>query len=79
LFSDQVCDERTMKSITKKLSAGVFQVVGTDYAVMNDSCKQWWVVKVVDRVVSLENDHRYFLQGSRSEAIQYAKELQVAE
>ena len=52
-----------MKSITKKLSAGVFQVVGTDYAVMNDSCKQWWVVKVVDRVVSLENDHRYFLQG----------------
>jgi hypothetical protein len=65
-----------MKSATKKLSAGVFQVVGTDYAVMNDSHKQWWVVKVVDGLVSLENDLRYFVQGSRNEAIQYAKELQ---
>jgi len=66
-------------STTRKLTAGVFQVVGTDYAVMNDSHKQWWVAKIVDGLISLENDHRYFVQGSRNEAIQYAKELQVAE
>jgi len=65
-----------MKSATTKLTAGVFQVVGTDYAVMNDSHRQWWVAKVVDGLVSLENDHRYFVQGSRNEAIEYAKELQ---
>jgi hypothetical protein len=68
-----------MRSATTKLIAGVFQVVGTDYALMNDSHKQWWVVKVVDGLVSLENDHRYFLQGSRNDAIRYAKELQVTE
>lgn len=66
-----------MKTATKKLSAGVYRVIGTDYAVMNDSQKCWWIAKVVDGLVSLENNHRYFMAGSRNEAIKYAKELQV--
>jgi hypothetical protein len=68
-----------MTSTTKKLTASVYQIIGTDYAVMNDSYKQWWVAKIVDDLVSVENDHRYFVQGSRNDAIQYAKELQITE
>jgi len=66
-----------MMSATKKLSAGVYQVVGTDWCVMNDSHKCWWVAKVVDGLDSLELHERFFIGGTRNDAIQYAKELQV--
>lgn len=62
---------------TTKLSAGVYQVVDTDWAIMNDSHKCWWVAKIVGGLVSLENDDRYFVAGSREEAIKCAKELQM--
>lgn len=61
---------------TKKLSAGVYQVCGTDYAIMNDSHKCWWVALVVDGLDSLDSEHRFFLNGSRSDAIRYAEQLQ---
>jgi hypothetical protein len=64
-------------SATKKLSAGIYQVVGTDWAVMNDCHRCWWVAKVVDGIDSLDPDDRFFIQGSRNDAIQYAHELQV--
>jgi hypothetical protein len=44
---------------------------------MNDSHRCWWVAKVVDGIDSLDPDDRFFIQGSRNQAIQYAKELQV--
>jgi hypothetical protein len=62
---------------TKKLSAGIYQVVGTDWAVMNDSHRCWWVAKIVDGLDSLEPNERFFIGGTRSDAIQYAKELAV--
>jgi len=68
-----------MKTATKKLEAGVYQVADTDWAIMNDSHKCWWVAKVVDGLVSLENDERYFMQGSRNQAIEYAQELQITQ
>lgn len=64
-------------SATKKLSAGVYQVIGTDWCVMNDSHKCWWVCKVVDGTYSLELHEMLFIGGTRNDAIQYAKELQV--
>ena len=66
-----------MMGATKKLSAGIYQVVGTDWAVMNDCHRCWWIAKVVDGIDSLDQDDRFFIQGSRNQAIQYAKELQV--
>ena len=63
-------------SATKKLSAGIYHVIGTDYAVMNDSHKCWWVALIVDGLDSLDPEHRFFVGGSRSDAIQCAKELQ---
>jgi hypothetical protein len=68
-----------MMSATKKLSAGVYQVIGTDWCVINDSHKCWWVAKVVDGLDSLELDERFFIGGTRNDAIQYAKELQVTQ
>ena len=62
---------------TKKLSTGVYQVVGTDWAIANDCHRCWWVFKVVDGIYSLEPKESFFIQGLRSDAIQYAKELQV--
>jgi hypothetical protein len=65
-------------SATKKLSAGIYHVVGTDWAVMNDSHRCWWVAKVVDGIDSLDPDDRFFIQGSRNQAIQYAHELHMS-
>lgn len=62
---------------TTKLSAGVYQVIGTDWAIMNDSHKCWWVAKIVDGYTSFEPNERFFISGSRSDAIQYAKELAI--
>jgi hypothetical protein len=64
-------------SATKKLSAGVYQVVGTDWAIKNDSSRCWWVCKVVGGIDSLEPHEMIFISGTRNDAIQYAKELQV--
>jgi hypothetical protein len=66
-----------MMSATKKLSAGIYQVVGTDWAVKNDSHNCWWVCKVVDGIDSLEPHEMLFIGGTRNDAIQYAKDLQV--
>ena len=66
-----------MMSATKKLSAGIYQVIGTKWAVMNDSYKCWWVAKIIDGLDSLDPDDRYFISGSRNDAIQYAKELEI--
>ena len=62
-------------SATKKLVKGVYQVNGTDWAIRNDSRQAWWVCKVVDGVYSLEPKQTLFVQGTRSAAIRYAKEL----
>lgn len=62
-------------NLTKKLSAGVYQVIGTDWCVTNDSQNCWWVAKVVDGLDSLDPDERFFIVGTRNQAIQYAKEL----
>jgi hypothetical protein len=37
-----------MMNATKKLSAGVYQIIGTDFAIRNDCRRCWWVVKVND-------------------------------
>lgn len=64
-------------STTTRLSAGIYQVTGTDYAVMNDSHKCWWVAKIVDGIDSLDPADRFFIGGTRSDAINYAHELQM--
>jgi hypothetical protein len=66
-----------MMNATKKLSAGVYQVVGTDWAIKNDSHKSWWVCKIVDGIDSIEPHEMLFIGGTRNDAIQYAHELQV--
>ncbi len=66
-----------MMSATKRLSAGVYQVVGTEWAIRNDSRRCWWVAKVVDGLDSYEPSEVMFIGGSRNDAIQYAKELQM--
>jgi hypothetical protein len=68
-----------MMTTTKKLSPGVYQVVGTKYAVMNDSHNCWWVARIVDGIDSLDSDDRFFVGGSRNDAINYARELQSAD
>jgi len=60
---------------TTKLSAGVYQVIGTDWAIMNDSHKCWWVAKIVNGSASFEPEQKFFVSGSRSDAIQYAQRL----
>lgn len=64
-------------NLTKKLSAGVYQVAGTNFAIRNDSYRCWWVCKIVDGIDSLEPKQMFFIQGFRSDAIQYAKELDL--
>jgi hypothetical protein len=66
-----------MMSATKKLSAGVYQVVGTDWAVKNDSHNGWWVARVVDGIDSLEPHDLMWINGTRSDAIWYAHDLQM--
>lgn len=61
---------------TKRLSPGVYQVIGTDWAIRNDCLKCWWVVKVVDGLDSYEPNEMDFIGGTRNDAIKYAKELQ---
>ena len=63
-------------SATRKLSAGVYQVVGTDFAIRNDSRNCWWVAKVIDGLDSDEPSEVFFIGGTRSDAIWYAKDLQ---
>jgi hypothetical protein len=62
---------------TKKLSSGVYQVIGTDFAIRNDCRRCWWVVKVNEGLDSHEPSEMFFIGGTRNDAIQYAKELQV--
>lgn len=64
-------------SMTTRLSAGIYQVTGTDYAVKNDSHNCWWVAKIVDGIDSLEPADLYFIGGTRRDAIRYAHELQM--
>jgi hypothetical protein len=66
-----------MMNATKKLSSGVYQVVGTDWAIRNDCRRCWWVAKVVDGLDSYEPKELFFIGGTRNDAIQYAKELQM--
>ena len=66
-------------SATKKLSAGVYQVVGTDFAIRNDSRRCWWVAKINDGLDSYEPSEVFFIGGTRNDAIQYAKKLQVTQ
>lgn len=61
-------------SATKKLSAGVYQVVGTNWSIRNDGHRSWLVAKVIDGSYSLDPGENYWMFGSRSDAIQYAKE-----
>jgi hypothetical protein len=64
-------------SATKELSAGVHQVIGTDWAILNDSDYCWWVAKVVDGIGLDPNDCSFFM-GTWSEVIQYAHELHMS-
>ena len=64
-------------NLTSKLSAGVYQVAGTDFAIRNDSHRCWWVCKIVNGVDSFDPKEMFFIQGFRSDAIQYAKELDL--
>ena len=66
-----------MMSATKKLSAGVYQVVGTDWAVKNDSHNCWWLARVVDGIDSLEPHDLMWINGTRNDAIWYAHDLQM--
>jgi len=60
-------------SATKKLSAGVYQVIGTDWCIRNNGNKEWLIAKVVDGSYSLDSGENYWMFGSRSDAIEYAK------
>lgn len=62
-------------SATKKLSAGVYQVIGTDWSIRNDCHRSWLVAKVVDGSYSLDPGENYWIFGLRSDAIQEAKRL----
>jgi hypothetical protein len=64
-------------SATMRLSAGVYQVTGTNYVVMNDSRRCWWVAKIIDGIDSLDPADRFFIGGTRSDAIEYARELHM--
>ena len=64
-------------SATTRLRPGVFQVTGTDYTIMNDCRRCWWVAKIVNGTDSLDPDDRHFIGGTRGDAIAYAHELQI--
>ena len=61
---------------TRRIQNGIYEVIGTRFAISNDSRSAWWITEIVDGMPSLTIEQNTFINGSRNDAIEFAHRLE---